>query len=453
MPIITSTGITRDGFVLPPNHSWDAQLINGKKEGIVTVKDEYGRITHVLPFVNDQLNGIAEFYNHGELGEKRTFKNNIEEGWSCEYEREREVRWFMYSNGRKTGELKQCTKIDNFWELFDIKTNSLISICSYDKDHKCIGVGYHYADDHIDRVVMYTSPNVEGLVLKRFNGYEMTEYDDNGNEVYKGGYKDDIIEDYPREGKGKEFINNKLIYEGEFHYNKREGNGYSYKEDKLDYSGEWKNDLPDGNGWMKVDGEVYDGKWVKGRYQVNGNMWYNYSTGAHEEISEGTSERTPDESTHTDATPNQPEKSQNDTGTKVGAGLAATVATGVAGAATHVGGAIASLIGFGSPGIAAGSTAASLMSASATSGVGAGAISAMQSAGALFVNAAGGSVVAAASAIAVPIAAGAVAYAGYRYFFGGSSNETATNNNGDNKGDNNETNNETNNGDNNETNN
>ena len=124
MPIITTTGITRDGFVLPPNHSWDAQLINGKKKGIVTVKDEYGRISHKLEYVNDQLNGIAEFYNHGELVEKRTFVNNIEEGWSCEYKRGREVRWFMYSNGRKTGELKQYSsfmglcismKLGNYW--------------------------------------------------------------------------------------------------------------------------------------------------------------------------------------------------------------------------------------------------------------------------------------------------------------------------------------------------
>ena len=296
MPIITTTGITRDGFVLPPNHSWDAQLINGKKKGIVTVKDEYGRISHKLEYVNDQLNGIAEFYNHGELVEKRTFVNNIEEGWSCEYKRGREVRWFMYSNGRKTGELKQYQVITgyrdmtrygtyyggSYWKLFDIKTNSLISICSYDNNHKCIGKGYLYVNNHIDRVVMYTRPNVEGLVLKRFNGNEMTEYDKKGNEVYKGGYKDDINEDYPREGKGKEFVNNILIYEGEFHYNKREGNGSSYKEGKLDYSGEWKNGLPDGNGWMIVFGEVYDGEWVKGRYQVNGNYWYNYSTGTYE---------------------------------------------------------------------------------------------------------------------------------------------------------------------------
>ena len=73
-------------------------------------------------------------------------------------------------------------------------------------------------------------------------------------------------------------------------------------------------------------------------------------------------------------------------------------------------GGLCALVGFSSPGAIAGSTAASMMSASATSGVGAGAISAMQSAGALFMNAVGGSTVAAFASVAVPVVAAAGAY-------------------------------------------
>ena len=47
-------------------------------------------------------------------------------------------------------------------------------------------------------------------------------------------------------------------------------------------------------------------------------------------------------------------------------------------------GAAAYALGFGSPGIAAGTTAASMMSAAWTTGIGVGAISALQSAGATF---------------------------------------------------------------------
>ena len=76
----------------------------------------------------------------------------------------------------------------------------------------------------------------------------------------------------------------------------------------------------------------------------------------------------------------------------VTAGIGAAAATA---AATGAVGATAAFFGFGSPGIAAGSWAASMMSAAWTSGIGMGLVSAAQSAAALFMNAAGGSVLAA----------------------------------------------------------
>ena len=71
------------------------------------------------------------------------------------------------------------------------------------------------------------------------------------------------------------------------------------------------------------------------------------------------------------------------------------VTAGVGAAATGALGGAAALVGFGSPGIAAGSWAASMMSAAWTSGIGMGLVSAAQSAAAVFMNAAGGSVLAA----------------------------------------------------------
>ena len=60
------------------------------------------------------------------------------------------------------------------------------------------------------------------------------------------------------------------------------------------------------------------------------------------------------------------------------------------GAITHALGGVAALLGFSSPGIISGSVAASAMSVTSTTGLGAGLVSAAQSAGALFVNAFGG---------------------------------------------------------------
>ena len=57
------------------------------------------------------------------------------------------------------------------------------------------------------------------------------------------------------------------------------------------------------------------------------------------------------------------------------------------GAITHALGGVAALLGFSSPGIISGSVAASAMSVTSTTGLGAGLVSAAQSAGALFIKA------------------------------------------------------------------
>ena len=101
---------------------------------------------------------------------------------------------------------------------------------------------------------------------------------------------------------------------------------------------------------------------------------------------------------------------KDETGKKVaalvGTGAVGTVTAGMTGAV----GAIGSLLGCTSTGIAAGSTMASMMSAAATTGVGGAIVATLQSAGTVFAAATGGSVLAASAAIAAPIAAAAGIY-------------------------------------------
>ena len=92
---------------------------------------------------------------------------------------------------------------------------------------------------------------------------------------------------------------------------------------------------------------------------------------------------------------------------------AAAVTAGAVVYVTNTAGAIAGILGFGAPGIAAGSSAAGMMSAAATSGIGGGAISALQSAGAHFALATGGGFLATTAAIAAPVAVGIGIYKYY----------------------------------------
>lgn len=251
---------------------------NGKKEGRVIVKDEDGHVFRVLQFKNDLLNGLCEFYSRGRLIEKRMFLNDKEEGWSCEITRGRETRWFLYSSGVRIAELKKCDDMVDYWKAIDLSVNTVLSICKYDSNHKPTDKGYIYVNNWINRVVLYEN-GIESVLLKTFDEKRMVEFDNNGNQVYKGGYADSIVNDYPRDGDGIQYDKGKIVYEGSSVKGKREGEGCSYKDDVIYCEGEWKEGKPDGEGWLSVNNEVYEGKWVKGVYSLGMNHWYDYFGG------------------------------------------------------------------------------------------------------------------------------------------------------------------------------
>ena len=113
---------------------------------------------------------------------------------------------------------------------------------------------------------------------------------------------------------------------------------------------------------------------------------------------------------------NEPDKKETVKDSKKSSNKYGAAAAGTAAATGAFGGA-AALLGFGSPGIAAGSAAASMMSAAWTTGIGTGLVSAAQSAGATFMNAVGGSTLAAGAAVAAPVVAGAAVAGGIYYLW------------------------------------
>ena len=159
----------------------------------------------------------------------------------------------------------------------------------------------------------------------------------------------------------------------------------------------------------------YDGSGkviCRGRY-VDGERKEDELDGeeAHEDES-GDEEAHEDESGDEEAHEDEPQSSSG-FGKAFAGGTAAAAGTA---AATGAFGGAAALLGFGSPGIAAGSAAASIMSAAWTTGIGTGLVSAAQSAGALFMAAAGGSTLVAGAAVAAPLAVGTAVAGGIYYW-------------------------------------
>ena len=277
---ISIEGITKNGFVLPKGYSWDIKKENGMKEGKITVRNIMGMIYAVLSYKEDKLNGLCYFYNGGVLIEKITYVNDIAEGWSCEIDKEGKETWFIYKNGNKMSRLVKCDELEGFLNEIALDSNNLISICQYNEEHMKNGKCYLYESNSIRKIVRYENGK-EMDCFKKFNGNEMTEYDKEENECYKGGYEDCLKNDYPRNGKGSELKDGECVYVGNWKNNKREGSGKSIINDFTYYEGEWKENVPDGEGKLNDEnGKLkYKGNWVKGQLKLNENEWFDYVSG------------------------------------------------------------------------------------------------------------------------------------------------------------------------------
>ena len=90
---ISIKGISYKGFILPDGYTWKVDLQHGMKEGIATVWNDKQVISAVLCYSHDRLNGLCSFYENGLLLSTITFVDDIKEGWACEYENGKEVRY------------------------------------------------------------------------------------------------------------------------------------------------------------------------------------------------------------------------------------------------------------------------------------------------------------------------------------------------------------------------
>ena len=214
-PSNISIEVTQEkGYILPKGYSWDVKMVKGMKEGKVTVKDKMKLVHAVLFYSHDKLNGICSFYDKGRLIEKRTYVDNVANGWACEYEKSKEVRWFIYKNGKKESILGKCEEKDGYWKETCIDSHSLITVCQYDKNHKKNGICYLFNGKSILKIAVFENGK-EIITLKEFNQNQMTEYDTEGSVMYKGEYEESLKKDFPRNGKGSEMQNNNCIYYGD----------------------------------------------------------------------------------------------------------------------------------------------------------------------------------------------------------------------------------------------
>ena len=126
------------------------------------------------------------------------------------------------------------------------------------------------------KVIEYYFNNIIEYIGEYKNGKKHgkgKEYDIEGNIKFDGEYKDGIrwngilyknkIGYELKNGKGyvKQYMNNMLVYEGEYFNGKKDGKGKEYYDDKLIFEGEFLNGLKNGKGKeYSFDKLIYEGE-------------------------------------------------------------------------------------------------------------------------------------------------------------------------------------------------
>ena len=267
----------RKGFSLPEGSTWDKKTYNGMIEGKTTVRNKNAVVTEKLNYKNGKLTDLCFFYKNGCLKEKVTYVNDVAEGWSCECNMGKEVKWYIYEGGKKKCELLPCEEKPGYWRETIIGTDNLISVCQYDEKHLKTDIGYLYDKNKINQVVLFSNDEMS-KVSKEFKKKTMIEYDDKDRIKYEGGYTDSLELDYPRNGEGYEMKEGECIYIGNWKNGKKNGYGVFLRNGEALYEGNWLDDTPHGEGvlYNEKSEALYSGKWNHGRIDINENEYYDF---------------------------------------------------------------------------------------------------------------------------------------------------------------------------------
>ena len=201
-----------------------ANWIKGKKEGKAILYNSHNQVCAQLNYVDDEINGdcvirddkgITRFHGNMVNGEK--------DGLCEEFDKNR-VRTFYgyYEGGEKRPLLVPVSS--SFPHLLKEFSRSgvLLTISEYDplncrKNGHC----FIFENNNVVRCDMMNQGKRQ-FTYATYTADTMTCFDEGGNKIYEGSYKNDVTSLFCKEGMGCEFdASGTKVYDGLFHNNKR----------------------------------------------------------------------------------------------------------------------------------------------------------------------------------------------------------------------------------------
>lgn len=184
-------------ITLPEGYEWknnkNPYVI--KKDGVYIVRNIEGTIRIIFNFVNGKINGEVQYV--GDQQETYKFKDNKKHGWGFIMIYENYVIIEYYENGKLLRKLVKEDNISHLWKEVNIETNEIIGYYNLDENNRRNGICYCYSHGVINGVFEYKDDKQVRCLKTMENGI-MTEFDEDGNEIYKGYFKNNLKEDFPQ---------------------------------------------------------------------------------------------------------------------------------------------------------------------------------------------------------------------------------------------------------------
>ena len=292
----------------------------GKPGYYYEYSEDDGRLLSLSEYsiVGETKHGICYHYNDkGKVIKVSHFSQGVEERLYCIIDDEGMLREFdeggqlvFKSTLSKVETVRICNEIDlhvlrgeelndevepvpklipdrckkGFW--FEHLKNEMISSSQYteilqsgNQTEECQnmreknGISFDFVEGKCVRESMFVNGELQ-YVLREFRLKDkrdvMIEYNENRDKVYEGEYVGDYVNGFVYEGKGKQYLNGEIIFDGHFVSGKREGYGITFVNGYPRYRGEWHENHPHGKGEVVMScvddkqSEVVECSWKNG---------------------------------------------------------------------------------------------------------------------------------------------------------------------------------------------
>ena len=233
------------------------QVIKGNE---MTEYDENGKKVYEGGYSGDMKNGFArngngkELDGYGNVMYEGEWRNGMKNGRGKEMDASgRRVFVGEWKNGKKNGKIyefdgdgivvKICLYENSAIQRVMMEFHGSIMIEFNIRGKKVYegeftgdmesgfvrnGRGSEFQEGVLKQVGVYRNGKMK-RVMQKFNGPDMTEYDENGKKVYEGEYGGDSVHGFVRSGNGEEYRDGNVVYTGEWKNGVRNGKGYCFE--------------------------------------------------------------------------------------------------------------------------------------------------------------------------------------------------------------------------------